>query len=104
MLERAHSLIGGREVLTVGSAGLKGAEIAASRADVYVGPGTVGKRWDACAIDALITAAGGRFTDGFGQAFDYHAENLTNDRGLVATNGHLHDAVLEQLAKLTTVP
>jgi 3'(2'), 5'-bisphosphate nucleotidase len=99
-LERVLAQFGGAEVVALGSAGLKGAEIARGRAEAYVGPGMVGKRWDACAVDALVSAAGGRFTDGFGELFDYRSENLTNDRGLVATNGLVHDAILAHLADL----
>ncbi len=99
-LERALALIGGSEVVAIGSAGLKGAAIAAGRADIYAGTGIVGKRWDVCAIDALITAAGGRLTDSFGRAFDYHADSLVNDRGVVAANEPLHPLVIERLAAL----
>lgn len=99
-LERALGLLGGRETRAVGSAGLKGAEVASGAADGYVAPGRVGKRWDACAVDALVTAAGGRFSDERGQPFDYRAESLANDSGLVATNGHLHEAILERLSQL----
>ncbi|HVU04632.1 MAG TPA: 3'(2'),5'-bisphosphate nucleotidase CysQ [Polyangiaceae bacterium] len=84
----------------VGSAGLKGAEIAMGRADVYFGPGKVGKLWDACAVDAIVTAAGGKFSDGRGAPFDYRAGSLDNVRGLVATNGPLHDVVVSCLARL----
>src|SRR5207245_2574818 len=55
-LERALALFGARETRTVGSAGLKGAEVASGVADGYVAPGRAGKRWDACAVDALVTA------------------------------------------------
>lgn len=99
-LERALALIGGRELVTLGSAGLKGAEIAAGRAEIYVGTGRAGKRWDACAVDALVTAAGGAFTDSFGSPIDYRSKSLVNDRGLVATNGTLHGAVIETLREL----
>lgn len=100
LLERALSVIAAREVAAVGSAGLKGAHVASGLADLYIAPGRSGKRWDACAVDALLTAAGGRFTDGFGLPFDYRAASLTNDRGIVASNGRLHDGVLEHLATL----
>ena len=101
-LDRALVLLGGRETRTIGSAGLKGAEIASGKAEGYVAPGRVGKRWDACAIDALVTAAGGRFSDASGRPLDYRAANLENVDGLVATNGLLHDAVVERLSKLGT--
>jgi 3'(2'), 5'-bisphosphate nucleotidase len=97
-LERALGTINARELVAVGSAGLKGAEIATGRADIYVGPGHAGKRWDVCAVEAIVTAAGGRMTDAFGEAFDYRTASLTNDRGILATNGLMHDAVLERIA------
>jgi 3'(2'), 5'-bisphosphate nucleotidase len=99
-LERALSSLGGKELVALGSAGLKGAEIASGRAEIYVGTGRAGKRWDACAVDALVTAAGGRFTDSFGVAVDYRSASLENDRGLIATNGKLHDDVVATLEDL----
>jgi len=101
-LERALAFLGARETRMVGSAGLKGAEIATGAADGYVATGRAGKRWDACAVDALVVAAGGRFTDGRGRPLDYRMPNLANEDGLVATNGHLHDLVLERLAQSKT--
>lgn len=99
-LERALSALGARETRNVGSAGLKGAHVATGAADGYVATGMVGKRWDACAVDALVTAAGGRFTDALGRPIDYRAEVLTNRDGIVATNGHLHPAIIDRLAQL----
>jgi 3'(2'), 5'-bisphosphate nucleotidase len=99
-LEELLGFMGARELVALGSAGLKGAAVADGRADVYVGPGNVGKRWDACAVDAIVTAAGGKFTDAFGLPFDYRAPSLVNDRGLAATNGLVHDSVLACLSRL----
>ena len=98
LLERALQVLGAREISTLGSAGLKGARIADGSAEAYVSPVSAGKRWDACATDALVTAAGGRFTDEFGERIDYRALSLINDRGVVASNGHIHGALLERLA------
>ncbi|HVW25926.1 MAG TPA: 3'(2'),5'-bisphosphate nucleotidase CysQ [Polyangiaceae bacterium] len=100
-LERALQALGARETRSVGSAGLKGAHVATGVADGYVATGRVGKRWDACAVDALVTAAGGRFTDALGRPIDYRTENLANRDGIVATNGHLHAAIVERLARLS---
>lgn len=101
-LEQALATLGPGSVVALGSAGLKGVEIATGTADVYMGPGNVGKRWDACAVDAIVTAAGGKFSDGGGEPFDYRAPNLTNERGLIATNGLLHDAVVAALNPFMT--
>jgi 3'(2'), 5'-bisphosphate nucleotidase len=99
-LERALALLGGQSLVPLGSAGLKGAAIADAVADVYVGTGHAGKRWDACAVDALVSSAGGRFSDMYGTQIDYRAPSLVNERGLVATNRSLHDRVLERLEPL----
>jgi 3'(2'), 5'-bisphosphate nucleotidase len=84
----------------MGSAGLKGAEVARGAVEAYVAPGYAGQRWDACAADALVRAAGGRFTDTFGDTIDYFAKGLGNDRGVVATNASVHDDLIEKLARL----
>lgn len=97
-LERALAGLGARELVALGSAGLKAAEVARGAADAYVAPHYAGKRWDACASDALIHAAGGKLTNSNGELFDYRAAALDNDRGIVASNGLLHDAILERLA------
>lgn len=96
--ERALKILGVSRIDALGSAGLKGAEVARGRADGYVAPGTTGKRWDACAVDALVSAAGGRVSDAYGDPIDYRGESLLNSRGIVATNGRLHDELLVRLA------
>ena len=99
-LERVLAALGTRDVTAVGSAGLKGVEVARGAADAYVTPYYAGKRWDACAADALVTAAGGITTDAYGTPIDYRADSLSNDRGMVASNGRLHAAILERLEQL----
>lgn len=89
--------LGPHRVQSLGSAGLKGASVASGDADVYLAPGMAGSRWDACAIDALVCASGGRFSDARGAPIDYRATTLDNRDGLLATNGWLHDAVLRRL-------
>jgi len=78
----------------MGSAGLKGTLVAAAEVEAYVAPGYAGKRWDACATDALVSAAGGKLTDTHGDPIDYRAPSLSNDRGLIASNGRVHDALI----------
>jgi 3'(2'), 5'-bisphosphate nucleotidase len=56
-------------------------------------------RWDACATEALVRAAGGACTQADGTAFDYATSSIENSAGLVATNGTLHAAVLEALRR-----
>ncbi len=96
-LERALAALGVKAITSMGSAGLKGAAVARGSVDAHVAPHYAGKRWDAAAVDALTTAAGGTVTDAWGDPLDYRAATLTNDRGLVASNGHIHAALLERL-------
>jgi 3'(2'), 5'-bisphosphate nucleotidase len=97
-LERALAALGARELVALGSAGLKASAVSHGAADAYVAPHYAGKRWDACAADALITAAGGKLSNKRGELFDYRSESLDNDRGIIASNGQFHEAIIERLA------
>lgn len=97
-LERVLAGLGARELVALGSAGLKASAVANATADAYVAPHYAGKRWDACASDALIHAAGGKLTNAYGEPFDYRSAALDNDRGILATNGQIHDAIVARLA------
>ncbi len=90
--------IGARKVQALGSAGLKGVWVASGRADAYYSPGPAGMRWDACAIDALIHAAGGTLTNTRGEALNYNARSLSNRGGLLAANPRLHARLVAGLA------
>jgi 3'(2'), 5'-bisphosphate nucleotidase len=89
--------MGAREAVRHGSSGLKGVLVAIAVHDVYLQIGNSGMLWDACATEALVRAAGGECTQEDGTPFDYAHENLVNARGLIATNGRLHGAVIEAL-------
>ena len=89
--------MGAREAVPRGSSGLKGVLVATGVHDVYLQPGNAGMRWDACATEALVCAAGGACTQTDGSPFDYAVDALLNTGGLVATNGALHDRVVSAL-------
>lgn len=103
-LERAVAVLAPARVVRKGSAGLKGAGVARGESDVFLQPGAAGKRWDACAPEAIIRAAGGLCTDALGNAIDYRGPRLDNDRGLLMSNEHLHEVVLQRLATLSDAP
>ena len=52
-------------------------------------------RWDACAPEAILRGAGGRFSDLLGRDLDYAAPGLANAAGLLASNAAAYPAVLE---------
>ena len=86
--------------VNVGSIGVKVGMVADARRDLYVYPGSRTKIWDTCGPEAVLLAAGGRMTDVRGQPLSYTDKDLTNRGGIVASNGPLHDVVLEALAGL----
>jgi 3'(2'), 5'-bisphosphate nucleotidase len=86
--------------MNIGGVGLKVALVAEGSRDLYVYPGGRTKKWDSCAPEAIITAAGGRLTDTFGALLVYTDVDLYNSGGLVASNGPLHDLVLSTIALL----
>ena len=81
-----------------GSVGVKVARVATGDADLYVHGGGGAKRWDTCAPEAILLAAGGRFTDLDGELIDYRSAELTVRTGILASNGLLHGPVLEAIA------
>jgi 3'(2'), 5'-bisphosphate nucleotidase len=89
--------IGPRQVVPMGSAGLKGALVAEGNADAYLAVGVAGKYWDACAMDAIVSAAGGRVSDLRGVALDYRSGQLDLSHGVLAANPALHAALQRRL-------
>jgi 3'(2'), 5'-bisphosphate nucleotidase len=57
--------------------------------------------WDHAAGAAIVTAAGGRVTDLDGMDLDFSTgSRLESNRGVVATNGPVHNVVLEALQRV----
>jgi 3'(2'), 5'-bisphosphate nucleotidase len=98
-MERVKSTLGIDNELNIGSVGVKLSLISLGVRDLYVSPSTKTKAWDTCAPEAILVRAGGRITDLFGGPIDY-ARELRHPRGLVATNGRIHDEVTAKLSTL----
>ena len=96
-LRRALSI---DDEMNIGSVGLKVGLVAEGARDLYVYTGGRTKLWDTCGPEAILTAAGGRLTDVDGRLLAYTAPDLHNRRGIVASNGPLHDVVIAALAPL----
>jgi 3'(2'), 5'-bisphosphate nucleotidase len=96
-LKESLRRIAARQVVPMGSAGLKGALVAEGNVDAYVAVGVSGKHWDACAMDALVSAAGGKVSDLRGVPLDYRSEELELSHGLLAANPKLHESMRQRL-------
>ncbi|MEO8553746.1 MAG: inositol monophosphatase family protein [Kofleriaceae bacterium] len=98
-IDRVKSTLGISDEQNIGSVGVMLALIALGVRDLYVNPWPKTKAWDTCAPEAILARAGDRLGDLFGGPVDYRGE-LAHRRGLVASNGHVHDEVLARLAPL----
>ncbi len=76
---------------------------ASGMAEVYLRPVSAGryreKTWDHAAGVAIVEEAGGRVSDLDGRPLDFSTgPRLEGNRGVVASNGWVHDRVLEAIA------
>ncbi len=95
LLAVATALAPAQQVLS-GSVGIKCVRIASGTDELYVNlPSRRGARlWDACGPEAIVRAAGGRVSTVFGEPIAYQGPEVGLVRGMVATNGAIHDEVV----------
>jgi 3'(2'), 5'-bisphosphate nucleotidase len=91
---------GFREEVQRGSVGVKVGLLVEQQCDVYIHLSPRTKQWDTCAPQLILTEAGGRMTDLFGEPLNYNVPDLQNRNGLVASSGASHDRIIETLAPL----
>jgi HAL2 family 3'(2'),5'-bisphosphate nucleotidase len=83
--------------------------VASGLADIYLripNPATPDYRekiWDHAAGSLIVEEAGGRVSDIEGKKLDFSAgKTLDRNRGILATNGAVHDRVLEIIAEISS--
>ena len=84
---------------SIGSS-LKVTQISSGMADVYLTTTNKMKQWDTCASNCLVSEAGGKMTDIFGNELVYNTENVNHQNGLLATNGFVHDIATAKISEL----
>jgi len=107
--QRVREMLGIKPEPIIMDSMAKQALIAAGGAEIFFRtlprkePGHREKIWDVAPGALAITEAGGRVTDLNGQALDFSAGlTLARNPGLVATNGFLHEAVLDAIRQAMT--
>jgi 3'(2'), 5'-bisphosphate nucleotidase len=85
-----------------GSVGLKIGMVADGEADLYVHLSDKASVWDTCGPEAVLRAAGGRFTDLEGAPFLY-AGQVRASRGILACSAAAFDAVLPAVREAARV-
>jgi len=99
VLDQVKQELGINDEINVGSVGVKLCLIAAGVRDLYINPAARTKAWDTCAPEAILVPAGGRLSDLFGTPINYTTE-LAHRRGLLASNGRVHDEVVARMSPL----
>ncbi len=99
LVESARQALGVARVKHVGSVGLKVGFLAQGACDLYVAT-TVAKEWDLCAPHALLLEAGGTLTNFCGERPAYNQPEVAECRGLIGSNGQVHDRLVEVVAAL----
>ena len=93
-VERVIERLGINRETVSGSVGLKAGLIAEQQADLYVHISDRSSAWDACGPEAVLKAAGGRFTDLAGNPYCYGGTDMRNRNGILACNAAAYDIVL----------
>ena len=80
------------------SAGIKLAIVARGEADLYFNYYANFHDWDVCAGHVLVEEAGGTVSILSGHPVTYGQSQATQRNGLLASNGHVHQAALAILS------
>ncbi|XP_069360822.1 3'(2'),5'-bisphosphate nucleotidase 1 isoform X2 [Maniola hyperantus] len=99
IVEKALQVMNATQILRVGGAGYKVLQLLEGVASVYVFASPGCKKWDTCAPEAILNAAGGKLTDILGNYYKYGAsETRPNKTGvLAAVNDDLHAYALNRI-------
>ncbi|CAG9863261.1 unnamed protein product [Phyllotreta striolata] len=99
MVNRALNALNPDELICVGGAGHKTVVLLEGRAHAYVYASRGCKKWDTCAPEGVLEAAGGRLTDIHGKHYDYSKNAPFPDaQGIFATvKGVNHDEMISKL-------
>src|SRR5690606_35796254 len=83
-----------------GSVGLKIGLIGERICDAYIHLSPRTKMWDSCGPQVILEEAKGRLTDLYGNIYRYDRTDVQNFGGIVASNGIIHDKIIEKLEPL----
>ncbi len=99
-LDLIKRTLGVQSEFNVGSVGVKLGYLALAQHDVYVNPSPRCKAWDTCAPEIILSEAKGKMTDLYGAPLRYDQKDLQRNRGMIASNGVIHDQIVDTLAPL----
>lgn len=88
--------LGIKKFASIGSS-LKIGKISSGDAEVYLTTTNKMKEWDSAASHCILHEAGGQMTDMLGNNITYNNESVSHNNGILATNGVVHNKILEKL-------
>jgi len=91
--------LGIRNFTSIGSS-LKVGKISSGEAEAYITTTNKMKEWDSAASYCIISEAGGKMTDMLGNDLSYNNKIVNHQNGILATNGLIHNKILEEFKKL----
>lgn len=94
-VDEVRRRLGIKRSVRSGSLGLKVGLICEGLAHLYLHIGSRTYQWDTCAPDVMLREAGGVMTDSRGAALSYNLPEPRNLRGVIASNGPVHDRIIE---------
>lgn len=99
LVQSALASLSPTTIFRVGGAGFKVIQLLEGQAHAYVFASPGCKKWDTCAPEAVLAAAGGRLTDISGDTYKYGAKELfPNLGGVLATAaGVSHESVVTKI-------
>ena len=97
-VDQIYQRLGVTQSIRSGSVGLKFGLIADAQAHLYLHLGSRTNQWDTCGPEAILREAGGIVTDTTGASLIYNDSQVRNLQGVVASNGLVHQQVLETIA------
>ena len=91
--------LGIEDFTSIGSS-LKVGKISSGEAEAYITTTNKMKEWDSAASYCIVTEAGGKMTDMFGNEITYNNEDVFHKNGILVTNGLVHNKIVEEFKKL----
>ena len=91
--------LGIEDFTSIGSS-LKVGKISSGEAEVYITTTNKMKEWDSAASYCIISEAGGKMTDMLGNDITYNNKEVYHQNGILATNGLIHEKIVEEFKKL----
>lgn len=101
-LRQLYKQLGFQKIVRAGSLGIKCSMIARQICHIYLNLSNLTSAWDTCAPEVILKEAGGRISNLFGYRLTYTFSHVRNRKGVLATNGPIHDYLVEQIQMVLT--